>query len=262
MTLCVTSWTKYIDLDEIVVLNQRNVAEYIGEYVDVEELRMYSFAKQSDIVSAHFLNKFGGTFLDVDTILTTEKSRQFFEIEPGSQKLKYAGNNGTNGLHIGILTSNPGSYPVRMWSDELLRRVPRWQQDNRWDYVGNNIITPIMISDEGQQFQSCYDVSENRITPENQLPELVGIREGTPQSRYKEFWFRSFENNIEVLNAYLEQNGGIICLHNSWTPRWYSSLSKQEILDGDDLLSVFLQKFADFSKFEHVEGLLQRGSVR
>ncbi len=262
MTLCVTSWANYIDINDIVVLNHRNVTDYIGDCVNLSQLQMYSFAKQSDIASAYFLNKFGGIFLDVDTILTSEKSRDFFEIPTNSEVLKYAGNNATGGVHIGILTANPNSKPVLHWSNELLSRVPKWEKDNSWDYVGNSIIEPFLKSPDGMKYQFCYDVTKNKITPENQLTSSAGIATSDPKERYEQFWFQQHDNSDELLSAYTEDNGGIICLHNSWTPDWYADRTLEELKNGKELLSLFLQCFARWDLFDEVERLLKNGSVR
>ena len=49
-----------------------------------------------------------------------------------------------------------------------------------------------------------------------------------------------FQNNYS--NYALENNGGIICLHNSWTPIEIKEMSKQEFLELGNTLSEIFRK--------------------
>lgn len=40
----------------------------------------------------------------------------------------------------------------------------------------------------------------------------------------------------------LENNGGIICLHNSWTPKEYKQMSKESFLAEKNTLSNILKR--------------------
>ena len=117
---CVSSWLNYLDLDDVLFLNQSNIHLYLGDLVDLSFLRRFSFAKQSDIVSAAYLYKYGGIFLDIDSIFVNQGALDFVGQEDGADVFTYFGNSETNGVHIGVIGSPAGGAGVTRGQDGLL----------------------------------------------------------------------------------------------------------------------------------------------
>lgn len=258
LTLCVSTWMKYVDLSKVVILNQLNINRYIGDSVDLNDIRMYSFAKQSDIVSAFYLSKHGGAFIDIDTMMVNEGALDFLRPSENNDVLKLFGNIKTGGIHIGALSSPAGGQVVQHWAEELIKKVPRWEEDNSWAYVGNLIVEPYVKRSENLHLINVIDVNESYVTP-----EIQGIEDDSFNSRqkYEEFWFTPLtENRKNYIDSLEEVCGGIISLHNSWTPDWYSKLTVNEILETDCSLSYFFRKHANINKISKIEEILKYGS--
>lgn len=161
-------------------------------------------------------------------------------------------------MHIGALTTLAGGKLINYWAEELIKRVPTWESDNSWAYVGNLIIEPYAKKEENRDFLHVIDVNENFVTP-----ELQSIPEGhkTAREKYEEFWFYPMTpEREEFVNSLSHVGGGTISLHNSWTPGWYAELGVEEILAKDCALSHLFRNNAKPELVSHVEGLLKYGS--
>lgn len=258
LSLCVSTWLDYLRLEDVVIINQSNVQRYIGDVLDVQSLKMYSFAKQSDIVSALYLNKFGGTFIDIDTIMMHKGAEGFLSVSSEDDKLKLFGNKKKGGMHIGALTTPAGGKLIDYWAEELIQKVPKWESDNSWAYVGNLIIEPYAKMEENRDYLHVIDVNKNYVTPE--LQGISGV-DKSPREKYEEFWFSPMtQDREEYIDALSYVGGGTVSLHNSWTPGWYAELGVDEILARDCALSHLFRNKAKPEIVSHVEGLLKYGS--
>ena len=265
MVLCMTSWLNLVDSSSILVLNHKNLNNFIGADIILDQFKMFSFAKQSDIASAMFLNRHGGTFLDVDTVLTQKQpALDFITLRPSSDIFLYMGDEAKDGVHIGALNSPAHGTVVSHWSRQLQEdRVPGWKNDNKWSYVGNDVVERFIKTPEGRARSKCIDVMSNYITPENQLSHLLNL-DSSRGSRhlYEEFWFNDHGDaqSERLISLIDERNMGIVCLHNSWTPSWYSGLTVEQIREDKSLLSRYLQRVAKFQSYSVIERKLQHGS--
>lgn len=258
LSLCVSSWLDYLDLDDVVIINQSNAHRYIGDFFDIKNLKMYSFAKQSDIVSAAYLTKFGGTFIDIDTIMINERCNNFLENDSSRDVLKLFGNHATGGMHIGALSTPARGRLISYWAEKLLDRVPEWEFDNSWAYVGNQIIEPYAKLSENSEYLEVLDVSDLLVTPELQAIEDSSLNS---RQKYEKFWFSELNSeNKKFIDQLISDGGGIISLHNSWTPEFYADMSVDQILNDNRCLSYLFSQKADFSKVAEIEELLAYGS--
>lgn len=298
LTLCVTSWLRWFDIGDITVLNQTNARYLVGDLIPTKYLKMYSYALQSDAVSAAFLTKFGGTFIDADTIMCADRCLSFFQISGidsgddannptdniGHEKdvLRAFGFPPNRGIHIGALTSAPGGRVVTEWTRQLRDRLPRWSEEYTWNFLGNAILDPYIRQPELLPHLDIIDAAATLSTPEIQLASLppatsntAGEKKPPAQSRYEkylQFWFHGSATSTDKENAadaaneadftVIEQkSSGIISLHNSWTPPEYRDKSKDAILaDSNTPLSTFLRRHALPEHFAEVEELLTYGS--
>lgn len=262
--LCVTSWLRYYPVSAVRVLNQSNLIAPIGDLVSRSDLKMYSYAKQSDIVSAHYLYKFGGCFLDSDTIFISSKGKRFTEPDDSRDSFRYFGDESTGGVHIGALTTPPEGTVISEWSKQLLQRVPRWDEDRAWSYVGNQIVEPVIRNDREKRFSECFDVKKELATPEKYFYDLLPDPGDSDDSRhrYTQFWFQdvSAETAVKILDRLEEECGGLVLLHNSWTPPEYAALTANQIWTDTRLLSHALRRYADLERFSEMERLLKYGS--
>ena len=272
LTLCVTTWLSWVNIEDITVLNQTNARYFVGDQIPTKYLKMYSYALQSDAVSAAYLTKFGGTFIDADTIMCSDNCLRFFEIGDADTKdvLRAFGFPPNRGIHIGALTSNPGGTVVAEWTRQLRERLPRWSEEYKWNFLGNAILDPYIRKPEILPHLDIIDAAATLSTPEVQLATLPTVagnaseeKKPPAQSRYEkylQFWYQRSRSEADFVTIE-QESSGIISLHNSWTPPEYRNKSKDDILaDSVTPLSRFLRRHAQPECFDEVEELLIYGS--
>lgn len=260
MTLCITTWLNYLELSQITVLNHNNVRNYVGHQVSLDDLKMFSFAKQSDIVSATYLNTWGGAFLDVDGIMISDGVYDFLKMQPGDPRLRFFGGART-GIHIGNLVCNANAPAIKQWAEKATVRVEQWAADDSWSYVGNDLINPYAEDPANKHLVERLLIDESYGMPERQLYGMVSD-DGDKNviTRYKKFWFAPHQNSDDVIEKIETANCGLVSLHNSWTPQDYADMSVEQIMDDDNMLSKFLKRHMVLEKYEEVEDLLTYGS--
>ncbi|WRS31167.1 capsular polysaccharide synthesis protein [Actinomycetaceae bacterium MB13-C1-2] len=253
---CISSWTKYVNLDDILFLNQSNVTRYLGDVIDMHSFRRYGFAKQSDIVSAAYLFRYGGVFLDSDTVLVNKSSTHFIDVQPTEDCFSYFGYSSTNAPHIAVLSSPPGGTIVTKWVEQLFERVPCYENDTGWAYVGNEILDPLVKNIELAQYSRCYDVNDYLATPETRFAKNRGAER---REKYIEFWFKESVDE-SALNEICANSGGIVMLHNSWTPRHISELPSSELVNGHFNLAALLRRVGDRGLIDGIQERIYYGS--
>ncbi len=253
---CVSSWRNFINLDDVLFLNHSNVSKYLGDLVSVDSLRHFSFAKQSDIVSAAFLYKFGGMFLDVDTIFVNDRCEQFTNIDLTDDKFVFFGNAAISGIHVGVLASSIGGTIVSNWQDVLFERTLNWRKDDNWAYVANQILYPLIVKSSAlEEKWTRIDTAASLFTPEVQFSENhdAGNRE-----KYEHFWFKQ---NVEpsLLTRIVDESHGILALHNSWTPRHYAQLVGSNLVESPTTLSALLRRVGNIELIPEIQERIHLG---
>ncbi|KAM9863952.1 hypothetical protein ACI1US_00111 [Leucobacter sp. BZR 635] len=253
---CVSSWAEYVDLDEILFLNHSNVSRYLGDLIDLQSLRRFSFPKQSDIVSAAFLYKYGGLFLDIDSVLVNEAASPFFNTPDNEDVFRFFGNEAELGVHIGVIGSPRGGTVVSRWQNALFQRVTNWDDDDSWSYVGNSILQPMINDPSNAKLSKRLDVVTSLATPELAYADLT---DGTAREKYERFWFTQPVDG-QTLARVAQAPGGIISLHNSWTPASYARLSLLGLQESDSMLSSLLKRVGNASLIPGIQERIYYGS--
>lgn len=76
LKLCLKTWEKFLSDYEIVILDYETTNQYLGEnFFDKSLYDNFSLPKQADAIRCAILNKFGGIWMDIDTIITSERVR-------------------------------------------------------------------------------------------------------------------------------------------------------------------------------------------
>ena len=194
---------------------------------------------QADAIRVVILKKFGGIWMDTDTIITNgsfiEKLKKYELVMIGDEKYKIQ--------HIGFIFSYANSSILAKWSDKIINNIKYYNQLktnsnkssilNIWNYLGNGIIDPIVRNINGKKY---FRLDKYKM---NAFPELKFFPNSSLNAieKYKLFYFKKREPEL-----ILKEVKGIIMLHNSWTPLNYKFMSKKEFLKQDILLSKLLKK--------------------
>jgi hypothetical protein len=243
LQLCMQTWRKFLPEYEIVVLNYSNLDRWLGkDCYDASLYKNFSLPKQADAIRCAVLNRWGGVWLDTDTIVTSEKVHDLLKFEAGITLL---------GKHIGFITAHKDAAILRIWEKSirllialyafcqgegyLAKKMKRWRLLSngleRFDFLG---YLPLKIPLKVASISATAFKSIDKIAV-NALPELSIAREMDAGEKYINFYFSdaSIESAIN--------NGGILYLHNSWTPERYKLMSENEFLSQDIVLAKILR---------------------
>lgn len=212
LELCKKTWYKNIPNCEIHILNYDNLRSYIDDTYDLELIRKIPLAMQSDIISAAILEKFGGLFLDIDSVVTDDLFRIFDMIS--TEKLIAFGNE-RKAIHIAVLYSKkPNNRILKEWrkgaQQKLKDDIPLKMN---WDYFGNSIVEPFFNNPE--YYEDCY-IIERAISGNILEADAMKEYEATNIMKYKFFYFNKIFNLKPEVMDFIKS--GVVSLHNSWTP--------------------------------------------
>ena len=238
LQLCIETWKKFLPDYEIKILDYNSIKYYLGEtvFTSIISLNM-SLMIQADAIRVVILKKYGGIWMDADTIITNgtfiKELKNYELVMIGDEKYKIQ--------HIGFIFASTNSSILGEWSNKIINNIKYYNQlnnhtiksdiFNRWNYLGNGIIDPILRNITGKKY---FRLDKYKI---NAFPELKFFANSSLNAieKYKLFYFQ--KRNPEFL---LNEVKGIIMLHNSWTPPDYKYLPKSEFLKKDILLSKLL----------------------
>lgn len=244
LSLCIKTWKKYLSDYEIKILNYKTLKDYIGEelYSKIISTSM-PFYMQADAIRISLLNKFGGLWLDTDTIILNGNFIKKYE----KYELTMIGEEKNKFQYIGFIFASQNSRVLNKWLSQIINNVKEYNsiinrnksnlpnKMRRWNYLGNSIIDPLLRNNTNIKF---LRLDINII---NAFPERIYFKNlsKTTKEQYREFYFEKGDPDI-ILNS--TKTKYIILLHNSWTPTLYKNMTEKEFLSQDILISKLLSK--------------------
>ena len=246
INLCMKTWKKFLPEYEIVLLDYSNLDEWIGfNFYDEYLYKIFSLPKQADAVRAAVLYRNGGIWFDADTIITSEKIK--YIINQPSDVTMF-------NTHLGFIVANKNSKVMKKWISGIKKNIFIHKLCNRfnpffkyflnkmftdrlkkWNYLGNLIIDEIKHESNNKEFLSLkrndyYALPEYNYYKNSDLTQV---------EKYLKFYF---ENDF---SEYIYENEkGIICLHNSWTPKNIYNMNESEFLEQNNTLGKILKKYS------------------
>jgi Capsular polysaccharide synthesis protein len=245
--LCMQTWRKAMPRADIVCLSHRTVGDLSGDLLDLESLRRFPLATQSDAIAVAVLFRHGGLFLDADTIVTRPFLDDFRSGD--TNRLTLFGEPGKPSAHVAFMhCPSPGNPLLAAWLREIQRRIARyggWRRlasrvagrfdprRVRWDYLSNGILDPLLASG---RFDAATRILDRKA--HGFILEAACLDSGDPMTDYRKFYFSNWIGPEQALPL---NSCGVIALHNSWTPRAYREASRESVLAADNLLSAMLR---------------------
>lgn len=250
LKLCMQTWQKFLPEYEIVVLDYSNLDIWLGkDFFDKSLFKNFSLPKQADAIRCAVLKKYGGIWMDSDTIITSDKARNFLSLESLFVLIGY---------HVAFICADTKSFVLKHWLKGVKFRINFYREYQRnskwtrfclwvkspfkykkivrnlenWDFLGNGILErPLYkVAKDPKEFLSI-DRQKYNI-----LPELTEYGIVSPDT-YRQFYF---DNDFS--DKLMKNDSGIILLHNSWTPREYLKMSEKEFFSQNNTMSNLLKK--------------------
>ena len=210
--ICLNTWNF-----PYTILNYENLHEYTDFKVTPEMKLNYTLPQIADCVRVHVLRDNGGYWLDVDTIMLSNKL----------PKTNMIGNSEKRENTIGYLYTKPHSQMFEEWAAYQDEVIKRHSKNTSWDLFGN-------------AFTDKYVKEHKDITissVQSSWPETYMIFGNQP--RFKKYTQFYFYDNYKLKDL---EPTNMLMLHNSWTPEWYKRLSYHEIINTKCTLSNILRE--------------------
>ena len=251
--LCLKTWQKGLPNSEVIVLDYENLGEYFtSEEQNAAVLKTMTLPMQSDCIRCAILKKYGGIWLDADSIFTKSLDSRFTQADVTMVARIREGKIFNYGAFICAL--RPEAKFLCDWYKELVVRVAKarkyrdsilyylfkhraWRQMRRWNYCVNAIIDPLAAGADAKDYVYLPQETVNAL-PEERLMTSEGDAEFWQV--YQDFWFRPGDP-AEAL----KDNAGLIMLHNSWTPSEYRAMSAADFLKTPTRLAALLRQLLE-----------------
>ena len=236
LRLCIKTWKKFLSDFEVIILDYETVKEYLGEVLYSQILfKNMPIAVQSDAIRIAILNKYGGIWIDTDTIILNNELLTKFN----NYELAMIREGNTNYHYIGFI------YKQIIHRVEIYKYIYANKTDIKISkyfyksykslrYLGNKIINNLLKNITGNQFFSLKNIELNALPERSIYKNPLNLSD---RQRYIEFYFK--KRNPEII---LNNSKEIILLHNSWTPIEYKKMKEKEFLKQDILMSFLIKK--------------------
>ena len=239
--LCMQTWKKFLPECEVVLLDYSNLEEWLGKDVYDEILfRDFSLPKQADAIRCALLKKYGGLWLDADTILTSPQVKDYLMIDSELVMIS---------KHLAFIKANNNSKIIADWYNQIQYNLKfykdvkyqnnavqkilhprRYRRVENWDYLGNYILHKMLKTKNKKKF---FSIDRMEI---NALPELNNKNNDNLVENYQNFYFENDYSQDVIKNT-----KGIILLHNSWTPQQFLETNEEAFLSRNNTLSNVLK---------------------
>ncbi|MBO4780271.1 MAG: hypothetical protein J5497_06515 [Selenomonadaceae bacterium] len=231
--LCMKTWEKFLPNAEIILLDYKN----LGEYIDVNELGEMLFSGRfrlpqiSDAIRVALLAKHGGVWLDADTIVLNSKAEKYLLPDEKNRTL-FFGHARLHAPHIAYVNTPPASKCMNSWFGFIKERLKTLTPETEINafFLGNSFINAY----------ARENVDEVEVlTRRPVMPELKLI----PKSENENLQNRmvAHQTYYHMKNLHLvDVNADMILLHNSWVPELYRGFSPEDLLLCDCTLTNIL----------------------
>lgn len=207
--LCMSTW-KF----PYIVLTYNNISQYTD--VNLKNKDKFTLPQIADCIRVHILRDNGGCWLDADTIL----------LDTDLPDVTIFGNNKNRTNTIGFLRAEAHSDMFIKWAKFQDKILNQENSSTNWDIVGN-AFTDTYLKEHTEI--TIGDINEH--WPELGLKEDISRRD-----KYKKFYFE-YQFTLKDINK-----TNMLMLHNSWTPKWYKQLTKEDVLSQNCTLSNILRE--------------------
>ena len=132
LKLCMQTWQKFLPEYEVVILDYTNLSYWLGkDFFDKSLFKNFSLPKQADAIRCAVLKKYGGIWMDCDTIITSNKVRDFLDSTSSFVLI---------GQHVAFISATPDSYVLDKWLRGIRFRLEFYKK-----YYSNSVFARIWL---------------------------------------------------------------------------------------------------------------------
>ena len=236
--LCMKTWTKFLPEANVTVLDFSNIQKYINVNEFGENLLSgrFSLPQIADAIRVMLLEKYGGIWLDVDTIILDRSAKIFFNDDKKS--VTFFGNLESQGCHIAFIKAKSDSECLTLWlqfiKESLGNLTP--QAAISWDFFGNSF-----VDDYSKNNPSEVEIIDRNLV----MPELEISKTDTSSNAsfkaYVEYYFLQ-QRHIEDVKE------SMLLLHNSWTPAPFKTINEKDFLRCNCTMSNILMALLNMKR--------------
>lgn len=235
LRLCMETWKKFLPNATIVVLDYKN----LGEFIDVRELGLNLFSGKfslpmiADAIRVALLAKHGGVWLDIDTIILNSNAEKYF-LPDEKHRTVFFGDTKTSGVHIAFINTPPGAFCLRLWVNHIREKLWNLTQSTEipWDFMGNSF-----VNEYAKKHRDELEIIDADI----HKPEVQLLDDTLKKNYSADPYFGAYVDYYFKQNHHLaEVDTDLLLLHNSWTPEFYKRLTPDEWISLDCTMTNFL----------------------
>jgi len=251
LKLCIETWKIFLPEYKIEILDYNKVKSCLGKklFSTLIDKKM-SKSVQADGIRVAILQKYGGIWLDTDTIVL---GREFLN-DLKNTELAMFGDTINKSQHIGFIYAKNNSILINEWFQQIISNANNykkviskkrlindinWKNSfkkvYRWNMYGNEIVDPLLRNITNKKYYSRLDKYEMNILPEYKYFENTTLDNS---QRYQLFYFKKGDLEYIIKN----DKKGIILLHNSWTPKKYRKMTAKRFIKQDVRIAKLLSK--------------------
>ena len=233
LQLCMETWKKFLPNAEIILLDYKNIGEYIDMNVFDKKLLSgrFSLPKIADAIRVALIAKHGGVWMDVDTIILNSNAEKYF-LPDEKNRAAFFGSVKNRGVRICFINTPPETKCMNLWLEFIQERIRTLTPETpiAWNFLGNSFIS-----------------NYSRQNPEE--IKIFPVRSAMPQLKIlsKEISYRQCDNEFFFAkNLHLSDiKEDLALLHNSWTPRGFKKLSPEDFLRCDCTMTNVLAEILE-----------------
>lgn len=247
--LCLRTWQKNLPECSINVLDFGNIEKYI----DIRQFMPGLFSKHmnlmliSDVIRAAILEKYGGIWLDIDTIISDRSAKRFFTEDTNHDAVFFGDTEKNIGTYIAFIKAKAHSKFLNTWLEYIKKKLNEIK-DNTPPFTPNTM---------GNDFTDSYcaahpdeikiiSADDSSVIAENFLYPVKNIDE--LPDRYMNYYFVKSYHIEDIV-------GDMLFLHNSWTPEIFKKISEEDFLRCDFTMANILMEVLGMKRNHNAESI-------
>lgn len=234
LKLAQKTWSKYIDANSRILISHHNWDEYIGDLIPLsEKIKSFPLAIQSDIASSALLYKYGGVFMDIDTIMVNESVKDFLFTE--DDYFTAFGMPEYYSMHVAVIKCKKEHDVAKQWLDEIILSLELGVDRQRPTQYANFILERLW---RNKRYTHLFNILDRRTT--GNIPEAkINYIKKEQRCNYLDYWFGELAPE-SFLSLKCRCSHGLISLHNSWSPRDILEKDIDALVDDKSFLISFM----------------------